>query len=153
MIQENFINPFIGLRSFEEDESHLFFGRERQISDILLNLKKTKFTSLIGYSGSGKSSLIKSGIIPAIKKGISLGKDANWNIRVLKPGVDPIQNLCDSISTFNFSEKVNQRNSKEISSEVKELILNSGLSISECIKKIDPDYQENTLLIIDQFEE
>ena len=153
MIQENFINPFIGLRSFEEDESHLFFGRERQISDILLNLKNTKFTSLIGYSGSGKSSLIKSGIIPAIKKGISLGEDANWNIRVLKPGVDPIQNLCDSISTFNFSEKVNQRDSKEISSEVKELLLNSGLSISECIKKIDPDYQENTLLIIDQFEE
>ena len=39
MIQENFINPFIGLRSFEEDESHIFFGRERQISNILLNLK------------------------------------------------------------------------------------------------------------------
>ena len=53
-------NPFPGLRSFEQDEEYLFFGREKQIDELLKKLRSTRFLSVIGSSGSGKSSLVKS---------------------------------------------------------------------------------------------
>ena len=54
-------NPFPGLRPFSVDDSHLFFGREGQIDDILLKISKNRFVTVMGYSGSGKSSLMFCG--------------------------------------------------------------------------------------------
>ena len=51
------LNPFPGLRPFTFDESHLFFGREGQSDEVLLNLAQHRFAAVIGASGSGKSSL------------------------------------------------------------------------------------------------
>ena len=50
-------NPFPGLRPFGVDECHLFFGREGQVDEILVKLSENRFITLLGYSGSGKSSL------------------------------------------------------------------------------------------------
>ena len=62
-----FFNPFPGLRPFTIDESHLFFGREGQNEDVLANLAKNKFVAVIGASGSGKSSLVRAGMLPALE--------------------------------------------------------------------------------------
>jgi ABC-type transport system involved in cytochrome bd biosynthesis fused ATPase/permease subunit len=59
-------NPFPGLRAFKDSESHLFFGREQNISDVLAKLDKSHFVAVVGTSGTGKSSLIKAGVLPAI---------------------------------------------------------------------------------------
>ncbi len=72
------INPFVGLKSFEDCDSHLFFGRDDQIKNVITNLKNTGFTTIIGSSGSGKSSLIKSGIIPSIERGALKGEGNGW---------------------------------------------------------------------------
>ena len=56
-IAKNF-NPFPGLRPFSSEETHLFFGREGQVDEIVGNLKKNRFIAVVGASGSGKSSLI-----------------------------------------------------------------------------------------------
>ena len=58
-------NPFPGLRPFEAEEDHLFFGREKEIADLVRRLGSHRFLSVIGTSGSGKSSLVRSGLIPA----------------------------------------------------------------------------------------
>ena len=50
-------NPFPGLRPFTIDECHLFFGREGQADEILVKLSENRFVTVMGYSGSGKSSL------------------------------------------------------------------------------------------------
>ena len=71
------INPFPGLRPFTPEESDLFFGREGQSEEILTKLKKNKFVTVIGASGSGKSSLIYCGIIPRLIGG---------EVRYLKAG-------------------------------------------------------------------
>ena len=57
-------NPFPGLRPFKIEESHLFFGREGQSDEVLLKLSKHRFVSVIGPSGSGKSSFIYCGVLP-----------------------------------------------------------------------------------------
>jgi len=60
-------NPFPGLRPFSADESHLFFGREGQVDEIIMKLALNRIVTLMGHSGSGKSSLINCGVIPAFK--------------------------------------------------------------------------------------
>ncbi|MEI2711033.1 MAG: hypothetical protein V9E96_18750 [Chitinophagaceae bacterium] len=65
----NIFNPFPGLRSFEEDEDVLFFGREKQVDELMKKLRMVKFLAVIGSSGSGKSSLVKSGLIPSLHSG------------------------------------------------------------------------------------
>jgi ABC-type phosphate/phosphonate transport system ATPase subunit len=51
-------NPFVGLRAFNPDESHLFFGREEHIADVRSKLETNRFVAVVGTSGTGKSSLI-----------------------------------------------------------------------------------------------
>src|ERR1043166_3727643 len=62
------LNPFPGLRPFEPDEDYLFFGRERQTDQLLKKLRTTRFLSILGRSGSGKSSLVRSGLIPSLDR-------------------------------------------------------------------------------------
>ena len=57
-------NPFPGLRPFTIDECHLFFGREGQADEILVKLSENRFVTVMGYSGSGKSSLMYWDLYP-----------------------------------------------------------------------------------------
>ena len=69
------IHPFPGLRPFEPDEDHLFFGRERATDDLLRRLRRRRFLAVVGSSGSGKSSLVRTGLIPALEGGYMVGGD------------------------------------------------------------------------------
>jgi len=57
-------NPFPGLRPFRTDEDYLFFGREGQSEEILRRLRLNRFVAVVGTSGSGKSSLVRAGLLP-----------------------------------------------------------------------------------------
>ena len=61
-------NPFPGLRAFRPDEGHLFFGRMESTLKVVSRLKENRFVTVLGASGSGKSSLVMSGVIPALLK-------------------------------------------------------------------------------------
>ncbi len=63
------IHPFPGLRPFRADEHHLFFGREAQSDDLLRRLQRHRFLAVVGSSGSGKSSLVRAGMLPALQGG------------------------------------------------------------------------------------
>ena len=79
----NLKNPFVGLRAFEEHEDYLFFGRSAEINDMLKKFSNSRFMAVIGSSGSGKSSLVKSGLLPAIYSGfLSVGK--NWRVAMFR---------------------------------------------------------------------
>src|SRR5437764_12144129 len=92
-------NPFPGLRSFEPDEDHLFFGRESRIDEILTRLRRSRFLSVVGTSGSGKSSLIRSGLIPSLYSGMMASAGSSWRIAIFRPGEDPIRNLAESLNS------------------------------------------------------
>ena len=90
-----------GLRPFEEDEEHLFFGRENQIDQLSSKLSQNHFLAVIGASGSGKSSLVKSGLIPVLHSGLCSGVGHGWRIGVFRPGKNPIKNLdCQNDQWF-----------------------------------------------------
>jgi ABC-type dipeptide/oligopeptide/nickel transport system ATPase subunit len=73
-------NPFPGLRPFQADEAHLFFGRERYVETIIDKLNQYHFVSIVGNSGSGKSSLLRAGVIP------KLMAQQEWIILTMRPG-------------------------------------------------------------------
>src|SRR6516164_9412379 len=90
-------NPFVGLRAFEEDEDYLFFGRTAEINDLLKKFSNSRLLAVVGSSGSGKSSLVKSGLLPAIYSGfLSVGR--NWRVAVFRPGDDPIGNITKELA-------------------------------------------------------
>lgn len=82
-------NPFPGLRPFYSDEYHLFFGRETHIIEIIRKLETARFVSVVGNSGSGKSSLVRAGVLPTLMK----DEKANWIICTMRPGQLPVEEL------------------------------------------------------------
>src|SRR5205085_999974 len=88
------MNPFVGLRPFESEESMLFFGRREQAIELLQRLHATRFLAVVGSSGCGKSSLIRAGLIPKLKAGFLVEERDLWHIATMKPGDAPLENLA-----------------------------------------------------------
>jgi len=60
-------NPFPGLRPFLHREADLFFGRDRQSDELVRRLARKRFLAVLGTSGSGKSSLVRAGLLPSLE--------------------------------------------------------------------------------------
>ena len=90
-------NPFPGLRPFQMNESHLFFGREGQTDEVLMKLSDHRFVGVIGPSGSGKSSFVYCGVLPILYGGFMANAGPNWDVIVARPGHNPISNLAEAI--------------------------------------------------------
>src|ERR1041384_1870289 len=91
---EALANPFPGLRPFAFDESDLFFGRDGQSEELLRKLSRTRFVAVVGTSGSGKSSLVRAGLLPDLFSGFMEGAGSHWRIVLMRPGNDPLGNLA-----------------------------------------------------------
>ena len=97
-------SPYRGLEVFEEKHARFFFGREAQINWLLSHRlapmaesgHAKRFLSILGPSGSGKSSLALAGLIPALKRARS--KAAGWPIVVFRPGSNPLESLAIVLS-------------------------------------------------------
>jgi serine/threonine protein kinase len=83
-------NPYIGLSAFQERDATRFFGRETMVEQITSRLADQPLLALVGSSGAGKSSLIRAGVIPALKR----GGDA-WESFVMRPGPRPLASLAE----------------------------------------------------------
>ena len=88
--------PYPGLRPFESWEGEIFFGRDEHTNRLLDILQQQRFLAVIGPSGSGKSSLVRAGLLPALPLG-SLGTGSDWRIALLRPGNRPTQRLAHAL--------------------------------------------------------
>jgi WD40 repeat protein len=145
-------NPFPGLRSFEPEEDHLFFGRERQVDELLARLRRSRFLNVVGTSGSGKSSLVRSGLIPALHGGFMLQAGSSWRIAVLRPGDDPIGNLAAAL------DRPAVLGAAAADAEYQRALLDATLhrsaqGLAECMRLARVPAQDNLLIVVDQFEE
>jgi len=149
-----FINPFPGLRPFNFDESHLFFGREGQSDEVLNSLAKHKFAAIIGASGSGKSSLMYCGVIPVLYGGFMTTAGSDWTVIVTRPGGSPMENLIDSILTQDDSFNERAEDEKEAYRAMASTILrSSSLGLSDVVQQMTIGARKNIFVLIDQFEE
>ena len=87
--------PFVGMKAFDEEDAKYFFGREEKTEEILGKVKddEVRVVFVLGASGSGKSSVVRAGVVPELKKPDS-GK---WAILVFKPGEDPHRVLAEKL--------------------------------------------------------
>lgn len=84
--------PYPGMRPFSEHDEGCFFGRDGEIDELLNRLRLERFRTVIGASGSGKSSLVFAGLIPKLKQSGLFGT-GQWCIRSFRPGKSPLANL------------------------------------------------------------
>ncbi|MBC7334657.1 MAG: ATP-binding protein [Clostridia bacterium] len=81
--------PYRGLDPFTEDDAEFFFGRQRAVERLLTRLKQEpRFLAVLGPSGSGKSSLVRAGLIPCLRQGAVPYSD-RWDFIVTRPGKTP----------------------------------------------------------------
>ena len=84
--------PFKGLASFEPVDADYFFGRERLVAELVARLVGAGLLGIIGSSGSGKSSVLRAGLLPALAGGVLPGS-GGWRRLLLRPGEHPLEEL------------------------------------------------------------
>ena len=84
--------PYPGMVPFKEGDSALFFGRETEVQEMIQRLRVHPFLTVIGPSGSGKSSVVSAGLVPALRKSGLVGKGP-WLFRTLRPDTSPLESL------------------------------------------------------------
>ena len=86
------ICPFKGLASFEPVDAEYYFGRERLVAELVARLVGAGFLGIVGPSGSGKSSVLRAGLLPALAGGVLPGS-GGWRRLLLRPGERPLEEL------------------------------------------------------------
>lgn len=142
-------NPFPGLRSFLADEDYLFFGREEQTMELLERLGKHRFVAVVGTSGSGKSSLVRCGLLSELLGGKMLEAGAHWEVAVTHPGGNPLALLTESLLEADLYDR-EAENARE---NLLATLSRSHFGLVEAIKQSDLGEDSNFLLVVDQFEE
>ncbi len=137
--------PYKGLDVFEEEDADLFFGRGRLVGDLINRVKETRTVFVTGPSGSGKSSLVRAGLIHSLKQGAikNLHSD-RWLYETMRPGREALEALALAFSRLKSPElaKYFRAHASEIN------ILN------ECAESVLSGRKDQRfVLFVDQFEE
>ena len=135
-------NPFPGLRPFENRDSPLFAGRDAQIEDLRDRLTDNNFLAVIGVSGSGKSSLIRAGLIPVLYQGFLGDAGTHWRIALMRPGKAPIAHLASELDKPAVLGA---------STTTLDTLRQGSRGLLSVAKRLGPE--ENLLIVVDQFEE
>src|SRR5262249_24574541 len=92
-------SPFRGLAAFEAAHAPVFFGREAAIARATAKLRQAPFLLLIGASGSGKSSLMRAGLVPRVTAPGVIGDVDLWRTAIVTPSADPTAELAAALFT------------------------------------------------------
>ncbi|MEZ2234750.1 caspase family protein [Microcoleus sp.] len=92
-------NPYLGLSAFEAEQEKYFCGREEAVRILITHLTNSRFIPVIGYSGSGKSSLIKAGLLPQLSRDRIPGS-SQWSVESFTPGKYPLGKLVDVLARY-----------------------------------------------------
>jgi hypothetical protein len=150
--------PFQGLQPFTAADADRFFGRERLTARLANRLQpaqphQARFLAVIGASGSGKSSLVRAGLIPALRRGQRLAGgslppsgSAGWTIRLFTPTAHPLESLATALLAPTATPSPKSLRSPASSAEPDTL----GLAARRLVSQEESGH---LLLVVDQFEE
>jgi WD40 repeat protein len=137
--------PYRGLRTFDEEHADLFFGREADVQRLLEKLKAAPFVAVLGPSGSGKSSLVRAGLVPAIRRDMLPGSDT-WSVCILRPGPHPLSALAAQLVQLAPGDAM-QKTVDGLLDDPRTLQLAIALALA------DAEPEKRVLLVVDQAEE
>lgn len=130
-------SPYKGLKTFEPEDANRFFGRDQFLAGLINELEQTNFLLLLGASGSGKSSVVRAGLIPWLRE--------KWGNRfvslMLTPDRDPFESLYGSLLSRGYSQ-----------SQAQMAKAGKVETLSQVVKTLKPS-DAFWLIFIDQFEE
>ena len=144
--------PYPGLRSFRREESDLFFGREDCINAMVDRLAATRFLAVLGSSGAGKSSVVKTGLLDALDLGLMASAGSTWRVVDFRPGGAPLKNLAVRLLETGGTEALRQV-SDDDAALLRAFLLRGPRSIAEWCGDGHLPGNTNLLLLVDQFEE
>ncbi|MFN0126093.1 MAG: ATP-binding protein, partial [Verrucomicrobiales bacterium] len=142
-------NPFPGLRAFQQDEDYLFFGREEQTIELVRRLGSHRFLAVVGTSGSGKSSLVRCGLLSELHGGRMLQAGAAWEVAVTHPGGNPLALLTDALLEAGLYDA----SVEDARENLLATLSRSHRGLVEAVRQSGIGRETNFLLVVDQFEE
>ena len=131
--------PFMGLKYFDVANADLFFGREALTEELSLHLQQNNFLAIVGASGSGKSSLVRAGLVPALQL-----NDAHLRVHVFTPTHHPLETLATILTRDSSSIGVTAKFIDAMAQDKRSLHLAARRLVQE---------EQKLWLVIDQFEE
>lgn len=146
--------PYQGLQPFRRADADNFFGRDRLIAELIGRLRDDQFLAVVGASGSGKSSVVQAGLIPALQRGARLADgslpptgSALWPAVVLTPGNRPLEALAVALTPAAALSATTALR-EALATDVDALRLTVARLLAA-----DPAAPQRLLLVVDQFEE
>jgi WD40 repeat protein len=136
------VSPYRGLEAFGEEHAEFFFGREADVQRLVEKLKGSSFVAVVGPSGSGKSSLSRAGLVPALRRGAVPGSE-RWKIVVFRPGAHPLDALTGQL-TFLYPDLAAARVRDQLAADARTLRL---------VCSRPPADGSRVLFLVDQCEE
>jgi WD40 repeat protein/energy-coupling factor transporter ATP-binding protein EcfA2 len=131
--------PFMGLKYFDAADANLFFGRETLTAELTEHLQTSSFLAVVGASGSGKSSLVRAGLVPVLQKA-----QPGLKVHVFTPTDHPLEALATTLTRHTDSVGVTAKFIDAMTDDARSLHLAARRLVQE---------DEQLLLVIDQFEE
>jgi len=141
--------PYRGLQVFEEEHAPFFFGREAATEWLVNDLRSSRFLAVVGPSGCGKSSLVRAGLVPALRRGDLPGSET-WPLCVFRPGHRPLESLAVALIRLVSpadDPKALYRLMDALATDQRQLHLTTRLILT------DAPAEHTIALVVDQFEE
>ena len=147
-------SPYRGLRPFGTEDSLLFYGRDKEVEELARNVGKDRFLAVVGDSGSGKSSLVRAGLIPALHRGRVADVNAwieSWRVAICRPGDDPFRELAEALPQLDSELSPAERTA--FIAQMKDQLVGGTVGLRNGLSGIALGTGIHKLLVIDQFEE
>jgi tetratricopeptide (TPR) repeat protein len=143
--------PFPGLRPFSSRDHKYFFGREDQTFALYRLLRNNHFVAVIGSSGSGKSSIVRAGLLPLLDEENRQSDKPVWQWKAMRPGRNPIDRLSNALAKNPNGEHdaFFEARRDRIASKLRA----SSNGIFESLAHTTPNDDTQLVLLVDQFEE
>jgi tetratricopeptide (TPR) repeat protein len=148
--------PFPGLRPFEPSDAKFFFGRDDQKFSLYRMVDRSRFVTVVGSSGSGKSSLVGAALLPFLEQENDEEKERGraepaWVWTKIRPGRAPLTHLTDAIAGLWKGE--DEAIARALREEVAHYLQRSSFGIVEAVAELPDLGNSRVLIVVDQFEE
>lgn len=145
------ISPYLGLRAFKEEDAALFFGRERAVQEVL-NKLSSGFVAIVAPSGMGKSSVLRAGVVPALRR--HRPPAPTWDVAIFTPRTNPWLGVADCLLPLLEPELSEARRLNEAATLATGLAATPDALARTIDRLVEKSRGTDRLLLgIDQFEE